>query len=402
MGATTTAEAPGLAGADARRRRALARRRAKRAIEGLVYRCVAPLATPVCPPRRAALPPRRVLLLLRGQRLGDAVVALPFSAAVRRAYPRAELRAAGSPALGEVLARDASLDGFVPLPFPEWRHPWAFARAWRALGRDFDLAFVLGIQFLSTAAARASARHVVGYDYNHRGFLLDRALAPHVSCNRSGWEYGPETDPPHITRFWGGLLESVTGEAVPVSWSALALTTEDHASAAAFLAAGNAAARPLVVLHPFASSAMRTWPMGLAAGFLDQALATTDWRVVVTGGAADRPRAAALAAGRSRVSVAAGALDLGASWALLARAAVVVSVDTAVIHMAAAVGRPVVSLFGPGDPLVWGPYGQEAGVVQAHPECQRCKGARCVHPGLPCMNALTPALVLERTRRALA
>jgi len=366
-----------------------------------VYRALRPLASLLWSPRPCRLPPRRVLLLLRAQRLGDAVVSLAFSKSVRRAYPEAEIWAAGPAPLGDVLARDSSLTGFVPLPFPEWRHPLQLPSAWRALCRDFDLAFVLGIHFLSTVVGRACAGHAVGYDYNHRGFLLDRALLPHPSCNRSGWEYGPESDPPHITRFWGLLLAAMTGDAPEVSWSGLALTEADHQAAERFLSRELAGDGPLLVLHPFASSVMRTWPLDLAASFLDRALADTDWRIAITGGAGDRSRAAALAGRRTQVAVAAGELSLSASWALLARAAVVVSVDTAVIHMAAALARPVVSLFGPGDPLVWGPHGQQRGVLQANEWCQRCKGARCVQAGLPCMTALTPDLVLERTRRMM-
>lgn len=344
-----------------------------------------------------ARPPSRVLLLLRGQRLGDAVVSLAFSAAVKEAFPEAEVWAAGPRTLEPVLGNDSSLAGVRSVPHPEWRHPLKAVRAWRGLkDMGFDVAFVLGIHFLSSAIGRLVSKHAVGYDYNHRGWLLDRALVPHVSCNRSGWEYGPETRPLHITDFWGRLLEAVTGERPAVSWRGLDLQVHDPA-AGRFLTRSLTGESRLLVFHPYAGSVIRTWPESLARVFVDLVLQRTDWRLAVTGGPQDREAARLLASrGPERIAAAAGELALGETWALLSRADLLVSVDTAVIHMAAAQGRPVVSLFGPGDPLVWGPHHQAGGVIQRNEWCQRCKRARCLHPGLPCMAALDPELVLER------
>ena len=327
-----------------------------------------------------ARPPRRVLLLLRGQRLGDAVVSLAFSAAVQQAFPEAEVWAAGPRTLEPVLGNDSSLAGVRSVPHPEWRHPLEAFQAWRGLKRiGFDVAFVLGIHFLSTAFGRFVSKHAVGYDYNRRGWLLDRALVPHVSCNRSGWEYGPETQPPHITDFWGRLLEAVTGERPAVSWRGLDLRAHD-AAAGRFLAQSLVGESRLLVFHPYAGSVIRTWPEPLARAFIDLVLQQTDWRVAVTGGPQDREAARLLASrGPDRVAVAARELSLGETWALLSRADLLVSVDTAVIHMAAALGRPVVSLFGPGDPLVWGPHDQAGGVLQRYEWCQRCKSARLMN-----------------------
>jgi ADP-heptose:LPS heptosyltransferase len=160
---------------------------------------------------------------------------------------------------------------------------------------------------------------------------------------------------------------------------------------------------PLVALQPWAGGRLRCWPLENVNGFLNLALRESGCRVVLTGGTEDAAGAAELVRRWGpRVIRAAGRMRPAQTWALLALVDVLVSVDTCTIHMAAALDKPVVSLFGAGDPLVWGPHGQMDGVLQAHPACQRCKRARCLFPGRPCMAALTPAMVWDRVANTLA
>ncbi|WP_375423927.1 glycosyltransferase family 9 protein [uncultured Friedmanniella sp.] len=88
-----------------------------------------------------------------------------------------------------------------------------------------------------------------------------------------------------------------------------------------------------------------------------RALAVRGERLVVTGGAADRERAAAVAAaaGLPGEAVLAGRLGLGSFAALVADAALVVTADTGAGHLASAYGRPSVVIFGPAPPEQWGP-----------------------------------------------
>jgi len=383
--------------------RALARRQLKRRLEAAAYRLLRLLVSWAFRRRQPHPAPRRFLLVLRGQRYGDAVVSLAFSAALRQRFPEAVIWALGPPMLQAVLACDRNLAGFLPLPDPEWRHPVETLRGLLRVRRlGADLAFALGIHFRTCLLARLAAGYGIGYDYNGRGFVLDQALAPHLSCNRSGWEYDAGSNPPHITRFWARLLDQpMVAESEP-SWTGLDLGPH-QARAAAFLAEHLPGPSPLVLVHPWASSAIRTWPAHHLQELLSRAAAGTDWRLVVSGGPEHAARAAELVElAPGRLAAAAGRLTLAETWALLRQASAVVSVDTVVIHMAAAVNVPVISLFGPGDPLVWGPWGQLDRVLQPHAQCRRCKRATCLHPGLPCMEAIQPELVLERVRALIA
>jgi len=137
---------------------------------------------------------------------------------------------------------------------------------------------------------------------------------------------------------------------VVVSWRA-----EDAARVDALL--GRDAA-PLAVLHAYPKFDYKMWHR---AGWLEAAawLAARGHRIALTGG--PDPAEIAYVADLARDMPAgtmslAGRLSLGETAALLARAAVFLGPDTAVTHMAAALGTPTVALYGPTDPVKWGPW----------------------------------------------
>jgi ADP-heptose:LPS heptosyltransferase len=116
------------------------------------------------------------------------------------------------------------------------------------------------------------------------------------------------------------------------------------------------AAPDAVVVHPGASVPTRRWPAARFAEVAKQ-LAADGHQVVVTGSADEQPLAAEVAAGAGLPdsSVLAGRLALAELAAVVADAALVVSNDTGVGHLATAYGTPSVLLFGPTPPARWGP-----------------------------------------------
>lgn len=125
---------------------------------------------------------------------------------------------------------------------------------------------------------------------------------------------------------------------------------------------------PYIAFHPWASGYrghMREWPAE-RWGELGRELVKSGYSVIITGSASDRERSLALARtiGDPRmVVVAAGASGLAQTAAILHNAAVVVSVNTGVMHIAAALDCRLVSLHGPTDPLRWGPLGSRSTVL---------------------------------------
>ena len=110
----------------------------------------------------------------------------------------------------------------------------------------------------------------------------------------------------------------------------------------------------------------------------------------------------AAAAGEGVINLA-GRTSVAQMIALVAGASVVVMNDTGPMHLAAALGRPLVTVFGPTSPVRTGPYGQMAGVCRLDLACSPCYLkllANCPF-GHRCMKELTPAVVAERVANVL-
>ena len=147
-------------------------------------------------------------------------------------------------------------------------------------------------------------------------------------------------------------LLTLAGSAASAPAVSLGLTASDYAAADGWLAAHGVSPR-FIALAPGSIWGTKRWPYyaELAAGL--------DRPCVIVGGPDDRPLADAIrAAAPGRTVSAAGELDLRASAALIQRAAVLVTNDSAPLHLATAVGTPIVALFGPTVPeFGFGPRG---------------------------------------------
>jgi heptosyltransferase II len=141
------------------------------------------------------------------------------------------------------------------------------------------------------------------------------------------------------------------GEPPPVS---LGLSPEDHAGAEAWLASHGVGTR-FVALAPGSVWGTKRWP------YYAELASVLDRASVVVGSQDDRSLANAIvAAAAGRAVSAAGELSLRISAALIQRAAVLVTNDSAPLHLATAVGTPVVALFGPTVPgFGFGPRGAD-------------------------------------------
>ena len=98
----------------------------------------------------------------------------------------------------------------------------------------------------------------------------------------------------------------------------------------------------------------------------------------------------------------AGQLDLKALGAMIAQARLFIGVDSAPMHLAAAVGTPTVVLFGPSGPYNWRPWGQGHLVLTKDFDCQPCGRDGCNGTKISrCLTAITPAEVLAAVDRQL-
>lgn len=316
--------------------------------------------------------PERILVRLPNW-LGDALMARPLLHAVRRAHPRAELRAVGKAPLLELLAGDAGLDGAEPWPAagPARRALAQRLRAWRP-----EVALVLPFSFSSARFALATGAPVrVGYAHELRSPLLTHALQRAARGEL------------HLSREYLALGEPIG--ATPGLLPRLEPPAAGGASAAALIGRVAPAGGPLAVMAPrSAYGPAREWPAARFAA-LARGLARRGVTVLVCGTAAERETCAEVAAeaGAGTVAVA-GETDLPTLSALVARAALAVCNDSGLAHLAGAVGTPTVTLYGSTSSSWTAALGPRVRIVQHPPVCSPCFRRTC-RIGYPCLTGLS-------------
>jgi predicted lipopolysaccharide heptosyltransferase III len=162
--------------------------------------------------------------------------------------------------------------------------------------------------------------------------------------------------------------------------------------------------QPIAVVCPIGSYPRKSWTTAAYAELICH-LAKESQVVLIGGGkeAADLSKisqTSADLAGRNVVCILAGKLNLGELAALLQCCKVLVSVDTGPMHIAQAVGTPVVALFGPTDPVIWGPRGLNDQVFYEKLSCSPCwgKGECTINR---CMTGIAVEKVIEAALRQI-
>lgn len=277
---------------------------------------------------------RPVLLVLRALGLGDLLTAVPALRALAEAFPGHE-RVLATPASLATFALGLGLSDRVLCARPLAPVAWS--------GGPIDLAVNLhGRGPESHAVLRAlGPRRTIAFA--HAGAPGSSGSAGSSGTNRSE---GPawRAEEHEVARWCRLLVES----GVPADPARLEI--------AAPRGAPPAAARGATLLHPGAASAARRWPAPRWSA-VAAALAAGGHAVVITGGPDEVGLAHEVArgAGLGERAVLAGRTSLMDLARAVGAAARVVCGDTGVAHLATALGRPSVILFGPTPPALWGP-----------------------------------------------
>ncbi len=322
-------------------------------------------------PREAQSSTPSRVLLLRLERIGDLVMAAPAIADVRTLAPAAEIdlvvgswNAPIARALPDVtrvetldarwLARGGGGLGLGGL--------MKAAAAWRSRRYDLAINFEPDIRSNVLLALSGAAR-TAGWASGGGGPLLDVAL-----------DYDPTR---HTTDNARRLVAAVMGRTPPASTRTM-IAIPEPVRAAALAGLGPQPRRPLVGVHVSGGRAIKQWDperfAAVARRLADEQGAT----IVATGSAGDRAMVDAFiaAVGGRVVDAAAGGDDLLGSAALLAQLDLLVTGDTGPMHLAAAVGTPVVAIFGPSDPARYATSGPDDRIVRVDLPCSPCNRIR--------------------------
>jgi heptosyltransferase II len=332
--------------------------------------------------------------------VGDAVMTVPALRELRRVLPRAHVTLA-TRAWAEGIFRGA--DFLDDILISEEAGGTALstlreAREWRA--RRFDLAILFPNAFapaLVAALARVPAR--VGYATQGRGPLLTHTL--HVP----DWR-GLRHEVFYYLNIVAELEQMLHGSSSPESdepRTGLVVSDERRQEARELLrGSGARLERPLVALCPGSTnSRAKRWPAERFAALADSLMEKAGAEVALIGTGEELDVSEEVARRmRKRPVVLTGETDLGQTVAVLSVADLLVTNDTGPAHVAAAVGCPVVVIFGPTNPVTTRPLSPLASVVREPPDCAPCMLRDCPIDHR-CMTAINADDVYARAVRVL-
>ena len=336
------------------------------------------------------------IAVLRALQLGDMLCAIPAMRALRRGLPQAEIILIGLPWAKEFAERfDRYFDGFLEFPgFPGLPE------------RGYDARAVQ--QFLAEAQR---ARFDLAIQLHGSGALVNPLVALLGARLTAGY-YLPGEWRPDAERFMpypgGGHeihrhLRLIEFLGMPAADDALEfpLRDRDYEELADLAATHGIRAGEYVCIHPGARFPSRRWPLERYAKTAE-ALLRLGLQIVITGSGAESELASALSDAITSPHVnLAGQTSLGAAGALLAGARLLISNDTGVSHLAAALRTPSVVIVTGSDAERWAPLDRHRHRVVVHRVvCQPCEHVDCPIEH-PCARGVEVSAVLEAAHEAL-
>lgn len=331
-------------------------------------------------------------LLVRGANwVGDSIMTLPALRELRRLFPRAHLTLMVRPWVADLFADTPLADDL--LLYDNRRESFFFGVAKLKAGR-FDAAILFQNAF--EAAALACAARIprrIGFATEGRRLLLTDAFPVTPATRRKHQIY-------YYLDLIAQLEARLTG-ASQVNYEILDYRLPVSPAAQAALDAKLPNLRqiepPLAIVPGAANSRAKQWPASAFTALLDRLAAQHDWPLFLVGAPNERPLCEAICQGMrhpERVTILAGELALRESVALLSRCAGVVSNDTGPAYIAAALDRPLVTIFGPTDPNQISPFSPTARQVRKLVPCAPCLLKDCPIDHR-CLTGVTPDRVYQ-------
>jgi lipopolysaccharide heptosyltransferase I len=341
------------------------------------------------------------ILILKPSSLGDVIHALPVLRMLKRHWPESQIYWWLDINLRPLLEHDPDLAGIYAFNRKRWSapHHWAeIISSIRDMRRQrFDLAIDLqGLARSSLFAWLSNAKKIIGLDNLREGGREGASALYDMTPPRASSQA-------HAVDRYLAVLPLL---GVPVRWDFEWLPARSEAARRVRQTwAPEDGLTRWVVLLPGGRWDNKRWPLHNFVELAQRISAIPYTRIVVLGSQSERPLGEAIAAAAPGVCLnlaGSTSLDEMIEWIRLSR--LTITNDTGPMHVAAALRRPVLAIFGPTNPSNTGPYGQLENTFQTSAlPCVPCLKSTCAyHEPLACLHAVKPAVVFEKARQQLA
>lgn len=327
--------------------------------------------------------------------IGDAVMAQPLLRRLKERAPGRPIDVVAPTWVAPVWRAMAEVDTVIESPFKhgalQWKERKAFARMLKARGYLDSYVLPNTLKFALIPWLAGIPRRV-GYKGEMRYGLVNVM------------HHDDKAAPRPMAQFYQALADApvrqlARSERLPEPVMTVAAGEAEAAIARLQLPAGT-----YVAFAPGAEfGPAKRWPAAYFAELARTILANRpDAQILLLGSPKDRAVCDEIVAGVPQAHNLAGSTSLSEAIALIARCAAVVTNDSGLMHIGAALGRPVVAIYGPTDPRHTPPLSQLAQILWLHIECAPCQQRECPLGHQNCMKQILPDAVWQPLQPMLA
>ncbi|MCC7351196.1 MAG: lipopolysaccharide heptosyltransferase I [Phycisphaerales bacterium] len=331
--------------------------------------------------------------------MGDVVHALPAVCALRQRFPSAQLSWLVDPRFAAIVNGHPAIDRVIVAPSTPLIARWPrsdllratvqYSLAPRLRRENFDRVIDLqGLFRTGVLTAATGARQRIGFANAREGAAIFYTRRHWISRDL------------HAVDRCLKLVESL-GAAGPVRYDLSPTPAACEQAGQLLKQQGIVPGSPYLVFCPRSANPIKEWPAGRFAELAREIWKTLHLPVVLMGTRADEPLARQIADQAGRGVFVLTGTSLSISMAIIAGSRLMVANDSGPLHLAVALGRPVVGIYGPTDPVRTGPYGHPDQVVRDNSNCDVCRRPRWRVPGHTCLINLPVERVLAAVKQRL-
>ncbi|GAB6099426.1 hypothetical protein JCM16358_13050 [Halanaerocella petrolearia] len=340
------------------------------------------------------------ILIVRLSAIGDVIHALPVARAVRESYPEAEISWIVEEKAKDLVVDNPNLDQVILLTKAEWKdkfkeNKWQTLKEFRSFFKelqknDFDLVLdVHGLFKSGLTAYLSGADRIVGPADGREGSTLfyDRKVEL------------PAEEMHQVDRNLY-LAQGIGANSKQVGFD-IQVSSQEKKEVDKLLSDLNLNLdKNTIAINPFTSWTSKNWPQVRYAQLADRLIEESACQILFTGSPDDREGVAEIISMMDNKAYnLAGETNLKELAEVYNRVDYFIGGDTGPMHLAVAMGLPVVALFGPTTPKTHGPYGDQNIVVQPEIECIKCWKRECPKDELLCMEQIEVEQVFQAVSR---
>ena len=336
----------------------------------------------------------RRILIRSANWVGDAIMTTPAVRAIRKDFPKAEISILAKPWVTPVFFNSPHIDQILIYDNAD-KHGgwWGKPRLSKELRKKkFDLAILFQNAFEAALLAfGARIPNRVGYSTDGRSLLLTHR----VPRMRSYKQF-------HQIDYYLGILKGV-GLAHEGSHPALFISETERIRAQELLEPyGITESDSIIGINPGATyGTAKRWMPDRYAALCDKLIESYDVKLVIFGGPGEEALGGQIAEMISERCIDfCGKTSLREAMALIERCRLFITNDSGLMHVAAALNRPLVAIFGSTDPVTTGPYGKKSRIVRSPMDCSPCLKPDCPEDHL-CMKQISVDMVYAAAERLI-